>query len=142
MQIYRRRLTAVNPAVRRHHLKLKSRSLGDSRGDWEFLWEALIQEKNLSAEITADYCVLRKIALTGIIAKSGRFNKHLPSRRLRKNESGKTEFVLAWARETAIDQDIVLTQGDVRAVQLAKAAPYTGARYLVEKLDQMTAACK
>ncbi|MCG9968607.1 ASKHA domain-containing protein [Pelotomaculum terephthalicicum JT] len=107
---------------------------------WEFFWEALIQEKNLSAEITADYCVLRKIALTGIIAKSGRFNKHLPSRRLRKNESGKTEFVLAWARETAIDQDIVLTQGDVRAVQLAKAALYTGARYLVEKLDQMTAA--
>jgi len=70
---------------------------------------------------------------TGIIAKSGRFNKHLPSRRLRKNESGKTEFVLAWARETAIDQDIVITQGDVRAVQLAKAALYTGAKYLMEK---------
>jgi len=57
-----RRSVTVNPAVRRYHLKLKSRNLGDSRGDWEFLREALIQEKNLSPEITADYFVLRKIA--------------------------------------------------------------------------------
>jgi len=70
---------------------------------------------------------------SGIISESGRFNKNLPTNRLRKNTAGKTEFVLAWARETAINQDIVITQGDVRAVQLAKAALYVGAKYLMQK---------
>ncbi|MDA8233363.1 MAG: ASKHA domain-containing protein [Clostridia bacterium] len=70
---------------------------------------------------------------SGIISASGRFNKDLPTNRLRKNAAGKTEFVLAWAEETAINQDIIITQGDVRAVQLAKAALYVGAKYLMEK---------
>lgn len=70
---------------------------------------------------------------SGIISVSGRFNKNLPTGRLRKNVAGKSEFVLAWARETAVNQDIVITQGDVRAVQLAKAALYVGAKYLMQK---------
>ena len=32
------------------------------------------------------------------------------------------EYVLCYADETAIGKDITVTQGDVRAVQLAKAA--------------------
>ncbi|MHB8916886.1 MAG: ASKHA domain-containing protein, partial [Desulfocucumaceae bacterium] len=39
-----------------------------------------------------------------------------------------------WAGKTAIGKDITITQGDVRAVQLAKAALYCGAEYLMEKL--------
>lgn len=70
---------------------------------------------------------------TGIIMPSGRFDKSLATRRLRRNEAGKMEFVLAWAPETAIGQEVTITQGDVRAVQLAKAALYVGARYLMEK---------
>lgn len=70
---------------------------------------------------------------SGIISASGRFNKNLPTNRVRKNAAGKSEFVLAWAQETAINQDIVITQGDVRAVQLAKAALYVGAKYLMQK---------
>lgn len=70
---------------------------------------------------------------SGIISASGRFNPNLSTDRLRKNAAGKSEFVLVWARETAINQDIVITQGDVRAVQLAKAALYVGAKYLMEK---------
>jgi uncharacterized 2Fe-2S/4Fe-4S cluster protein (DUF4445 family) len=69
----------------------------------------------------------------GVITRSGRFDKNPANPRLRRNESGKMEFVLAWAPETAIGQDITITQGDVRAVQLAKAALYTGAKYLMEK---------
>jgi uncharacterized 2Fe-2S/4Fe-4S cluster protein (DUF4445 family) len=68
-----------------------------------------------------------------IILESGRFNKELQTKRLRLNAAGKFEFVLAWARETAINQDVVITQKDVRAVQLAKAALYTGAKYLMQK---------
>ncbi|MFZ5644811.1 MAG: ASKHA domain-containing protein [Bacillota bacterium] len=43
------------------------------------------------------------------------------------------EYVLAWAAKTAIGQDITITQKDVRAVQLAKAALYAGAKILMKK---------
>lgn len=78
--------------------------------------------------------VMAELFKSGIVEKSGRFNLKIASPRLRKGEDGKSEFVLAWAQETSIGRDITFTQGDVRAVQLAKAALYVGARYLMEKL--------
>ena len=44
------------------------------------------------------------------------------------------EFVLAWADETVIGRDIVITQKDVRQVQLAKAAIYTGCKLMLRKM--------
>jgi uncharacterized 2Fe-2S/4Fe-4S cluster protein (DUF4445 family) len=70
----------------------------------------------------------------GVISKAGRINAKLDTPRVRRGESGKLEYVLAWAKETAVDKDIVITQADIRAVQLAKAALYVGAEYLMEKL--------
>ena len=69
----------------------------------------------------------------GIIEKSGRFNTRLKSTRMRvvNNES---EFVIAWAKETAINHDIVICQKDVRAIQLAKGAMYSGARLMMKRL--------
>ncbi|MBM3132471.1 MAG: DUF4445 domain-containing protein, partial [Chloroflexi bacterium] len=63
----------------------------------------------------------------GIIKKDGAFNQSVNLPRLRIGQEGHTEFILAPARETAIGQDIVVTQNDVRAIQLAKAALYAGA---------------
>jgi uncharacterized 2Fe-2S/4Fe-4S cluster protein (DUF4445 family) len=50
--------------------------------------------------------------------------------------------VLAWAEETSIDKDIVVTQKDVRQIQLAKGALYAGCKLMVqrmgvEKLDKV-----
>jgi len=70
----------------------------------------------------------------GIIDNTGRFNMGLNSPRTRRGDDGRPEFVVAWACETAIGKDITFTQGDVRAVQLAKAALYVGARFLIKKL--------
>ena len=70
----------------------------------------------------------------GVISKAGRINAKLDTSRVRRGESGKLEYVLAWAQETAVGKDIVITQADIRAVQLAKAALYVGAEYLMEKL--------
>lgn len=70
----------------------------------------------------------------GVISKAGRINAKLDTPRVRRGESGKLEYVLAWAQETAVGKDIVITQADIRAVQLAKAALYVGAEYLMEKL--------
>ncbi|KLU62194.1 Na(+)-translocating NADH-quinone reductase subunit F [Peptococcaceae bacterium CEB3] len=71
----------------------------------------------------------------GIIGTSGRFNGGMEAfPRVRKGADGKMEYVICWASETSIDQDISITISDVRAVQLAKSALYVGAKYLMEKL--------
>lgn len=72
--------------------------------------------------------------LAGIIDKSGRFNMKLKSSRLRYDEGGMTEFVIAWAKETAINHDIVICQKDIRAIQLAKAAMYSGAKIMMNRM--------
>lgn len=69
----------------------------------------------------------------GIIGPDGKFNKKLASPRIRQGRDGKMEYVLAWSDLTAIGQDITITQKDVRAVQLAKAALYAGAKILMKK---------
>lgn len=74
-----------------------------------------------------------QLFLAGIIDHTGRFNKDLKTPRFRVTEAG-PEFVIAWAKETSIGQDIVITQGDVRNIQLAKAAMYAGAKMLMRRL--------
>jgi uncharacterized 2Fe-2S/4Fe-4S cluster protein (DUF4445 family) len=79
--------------------------------------------------------------LTGIIDKSGRLNKDISTPRLRMGEK-EMEFVIAWAHETAIHQDIAIVQKDIRAIQLAKGAMYSGARIMmnrmgVDKIDRV-----
>ena len=69
----------------------------------------------------------------GVISKAGRIDTKLNTPRVRRGEGGKLEYVLAWAKETAIGKDVVITQADIRAVQLAKAALYVGAEYLMER---------
>jgi uncharacterized 2Fe-2S/4Fe-4S cluster protein (DUF4445 family) len=77
--------------------------------------------------------VIAEMFKAGLITPTGRLNNKALGKRLRKNPEGKLEYVLAWAAETGIGSDILVTQGDIRAVQLAKAAIYVGARYLMSK---------
>jgi uncharacterized 2Fe-2S/4Fe-4S cluster protein (DUF4445 family) len=71
---------------------------------------------------------------TGIVLEKGNFNENIPSSRLRQGEHG-WEFVLAWAHETGIDQDIVITRKDVSEMQMAKSAIYAGATLLTEMFE-------
>ena len=70
---------------------------------------------------------------SGIIDGSGRFNQQILSPRVRRGADGKMEYVLCYAVETAVGRDITVTQGDIRAIQLAKSALYCGAEYLMKK---------
>ncbi len=88
--------------------------------------------------------VLAELYKAGVITKSGVFNKKgQKSDRFRKNPETKlSEFVLAWAEETSIGKDIVITQKDVRQIQLAKGALYAGCKLMtrrmqVDKLDKV-----
>lgn len=70
----------------------------------------------------------------GVIMKNGNFNSNLNTPRFRRDSEGKAEFVIAWADETSVGTDITITLGDIRAIQLAKAALYAGAKLLMNKL--------
>ncbi len=70
---------------------------------------------------------------TGIVKKNGRFNLNLNTDRVREVD-GNPEYVIAWAEETAIGHDIVMTQKDIREIQLAKGAMCAGAHILIKEL--------
>jgi uncharacterized 2Fe-2S/4Fe-4S cluster protein (DUF4445 family) len=77
--------------------------------------------------IAALYC-------TGIIRPNGAFLQEASTPRLRKDEKGQKEFVLARADETPTGKDIVITQRDVRQIQLAKAAIHAGCQIMMKRL--------
>jgi uncharacterized 2Fe-2S/4Fe-4S cluster protein (DUF4445 family) len=69
----------------------------------------------------------------GVLLPSGAFSADREHERL-VTFGDLPAFVIARAHQTTIGRDIVITIADVRAVQLAKAALYTGARLLMEEL--------
>ena len=73
----------------------------------------------------------------GIVLQKGDFDGELKSHRLREGEDG-FEFVLVWASEAAIDQDIVITRKDVAELQMAKSAVHAGATLLMEEFEGET----
>lgn len=79
--------------------------------------------------------LLAELYCSGVILKSGRFNPRQKSNRYRENpENNQREFVIAWADETSIGKDIVITQKDIRQVQLAKAALYCGCKLMMQRM--------
>jgi uncharacterized 2Fe-2S/4Fe-4S cluster protein (DUF4445 family) len=79
--------------------------------------------------------VLAELYASGVIMKSGRFSKSQKSNRYRVNPDTKQpEFVIAWANETSIGKDVVITQKDIRQIQLGKGALYTGCKLMMRRL--------
>ena len=81
--------------------------------------------------------VLAELYRSGVITKSGVFNKKglQDCPRFRINpDNRQPEFVLAWAEESSIDKDIVISQKDVRQIQLAKGALYAGCKLMVKRM--------
>ena len=73
-----------------------------------------------------------KMIGAGVMDGTGRLRPHdrerLPpalAARLRTAESG-VEFVLVWDADAGKNEDVTLTQGDIRQLQLAKSAIYSG----------------
>jgi uncharacterized 2Fe-2S/4Fe-4S cluster protein (DUF4445 family) len=79
---------------------------------------------------------LAQLFKTGVIKGNGAFSKDLNHSRLRRGSSGVMEFVLVRNQETATGQDIVLTQKDIRQIQLAKAALFGGCKVLLNHLEK------
>jgi uncharacterized 2Fe-2S/4Fe-4S cluster protein (DUF4445 family) len=66
----------------------------------------------------------------GVLDSSGRFVASAPTSRLGW-DGAKGFFVLAWPHETSTGREIVVHGDDIRAIQLAKAALYAGAKLLM-----------
>ncbi|MGE5172929.1 MAG: ASKHA domain-containing protein [Betaproteobacteria bacterium] len=98
-------------------------------------WHTYIEQVNAKGICGSGIIeVVAEMFKAGIIDKSGRFVMDLDTPRVRRDSDGKPEYVLAWAAETSIGQDITITQNDVRALQLAKGALYTGAKLMMKRL--------
>ncbi|RTZ95628.1 MAG: ferredoxin [Deltaproteobacteria bacterium] len=81
--------------------------------------------------------LLAELYRSKVVLKSGAFNKaDLEGHpRFRKNpDTGHLEFVIAWAKESSIDKDIVITQKDIRQIQLAKGALYAGCKLMIQRM--------
>ena len=82
--------------------------------------------------------VLAELYRSRVITKSGVFNKKgledCPRFRINP-DNRQPEFVLAWAEESSIDKDIVISQKDVRQIQLAKGALYAGCKLMVKRMN-------
>jgi len=70
----------------------------------------------------------------GVIGQNGKFNTNLPTKRIRHGRDG-YEYVLAWAPQTQIGKDIVITAVDIDNLIRAKAAMYAGCRTLTKSVS-------
>jgi len=113
----------VDPVTKEPEIKVIGQNTSDH--------EEIILAKGICGSGIID--AVAELFKAGIIQADGGFNKSIKSPRIRQGPDGKFEYVLVWAAQTAIGQDITITQKDVRAVQLAKAALYAGAKILMQK---------
>ena len=95
-----------------------------------------LQSKHLAAGICGSGIieVVVEMFLAGILQPDGRFNPNLPHERIQW-DGRRGEYILATAEQTTTGSPIVVTQDDVRSIQLAKAALYAGVKLLMNQAN-------
>ena len=86
--------------------------------------------------VDAPLAVIEAVAelfMAGMLTPDGRFAPEIESPRL-SWQGAKAEYVLAWPHETSTGRPVVITSEDVRNIQLGKAALYSGARLLMDRM--------
>jgi uncharacterized 2Fe-2S/4Fe-4S cluster protein (DUF4445 family) len=83
--------------------------------------------------------LLAEMFLTGVVDKGGNINLSLQNPRIRMGEHG-AEYVIAYAKETGHNQDIVITRVDIDNLLRAKAAIYAGFTVLADRVGVPLAA--
>ncbi len=78
--------------------------------------------------------VVAEMFLAGILLADGRFNPNLVHDRI-SWDGRRGQYILANAEQTTTGSPILVTQDDVRGIQLAKAALYAGAKLLMNQAN-------
>lgn len=116
-------MKAVTGAVER--LRIRSK-------DYEAIVETIGNVEPIGLCGSAIVDAIADLLKCRIIDRNGRFNTSVPTERLR-NLNGEKEFVLVSKSENNTTRDIVVTQRDIREIQLAKAAVYAGCSILMKR---------
>jgi uncharacterized 2Fe-2S/4Fe-4S cluster protein (DUF4445 family) len=114
--------------------------IGETRwsNEWQIGQDAPLkaQPKHLATGICGSGIieVVAEMFLVGIILPDGRFNPDCTSQHVQWN-GRKGEYILAPGKYTTTGEPILVTQDDVRNIQLAKAALYAGAKLLMNRAN-------
>jgi len=77
--------------------------------------------------------IVAELFINGFIDNRGRFI-NIKNPRIVKTDKGYA-YVIAWKNETAINEDIIFSQEDINAIQLAKSAIHTACMLLMKKMN-------
>lgn len=70
-----------------------------------------------------------------ILTRSGNFNKEFIDQERILKRNNNIEFIIAKREETSLGKEIKISQNDIRQIQMAKAAFYSGTRLILKHLD-------
>ena len=115
--------------IDRETLKPRFRVVGEERWSDEMPAEE-IKAAGICGSGVID--LVAELFAAGIIDSSGKFVINTTSPNFRPTDQV-GEFIVATPEQTSTGKDIVLTQRDIRAIQFAKSALYTGAKLLMER---------
>lgn len=77
--------------------------------------------------------IVAELLDAGVLDPQGKFNRSLDHPRIREGED-RWEYVLAWAKNSMIGEDIVITEVDLDNLIRAKGAMYAGYQTLLESV--------
>ncbi|MCS7136635.1 MAG: ASKHA domain-containing protein [Nitrososphaerota archaeon] len=132
--------TASGPAFEGAHITYGMRAVtgaiyrAEVMADGEINYSVIgnVRPRGITGSAVVD--IIAGLFTVGLIDKSGRLNMNAGTKRIRMSDRGYPEFVIEYKENTAIGEDITLTQKDIREIQLAKAAIRTGMNILMKKL--------
>lgn len=124
--------------------------IGEERWSDEWAMETAAPVEEQAQHLAAGICgsgiieVVAEMYLAGVIQSDGRFNPDRPHERVIW-QGKKGAYILATSDQTTTGQPILVTQDDIRNIQLAKAALYAGAKLLMNRaainhIDRITLA--
>ncbi|MCA9969715.1 MAG: ATP-binding protein, partial [Anaerolineales bacterium] len=122
-----------------HSKQARFRVIGEEK--WSDAWRLgpdaplAAQTRHLAAGICGSGIIeaVAEMFVSGILQADGRFNPDLFDHERILLQGRKPAYVLAPAGYTSSGEPILVTQDDVRAIQLAKAALYAGCKLLLNR---------
>ncbi|MFX1327437.1 MAG: ASKHA domain-containing protein [Promethearchaeota archaeon] len=80
--------------------------------------------------------IIAEMLRSKILTRSGNFNREFLSHKRFIKTHKKLEFIIAKKEETSLEREITISQSDIRQIQMAKAAFYSGLRIIMLNLKK------